>query len=39
MKKRKVDLKKFLKEDELHLSVKGNHIYADMIFEALKNIL
>jgi lysophospholipase L1-like esterase len=39
MKKRKVDLKKFLKEDELHLSVKGNHIYADMVFEALKNIL
>ena len=39
MTKRKIDLKKFVIEDGLHLSEKGNHIYADMVFEALKKIL
>ena len=39
MKKRKVDLKTFLAEDGLHLSDEGNHVYADMVFEALKEIL
>jgi lysophospholipase L1-like esterase len=39
MKKRKVDLAAFLGPDGLHLSDEGNHIYADMIFEALKGIL
>lgn len=42
MRKRKVDLDTFLAEhpdDNLHLSPRGNHIYADMVFEALKTIL
>jgi lysophospholipase L1-like esterase len=39
MKKRKVVLKKFLTKDMVHLSAEGNHIYADMVFEALTTIL
>lgn len=26
-------------DDNLHLSARGNHSYADMVFEALKTIL
>ncbi len=39
MKKRKVDLKRFLTDDCLHLTAEGNHIYAEMVFESLKKIL
>ncbi|MFC1497484.1 SGNH/GDSL hydrolase family protein [Verrucomicrobiota bacterium] len=39
MKNRKVDLKEFVIEDGLHLSANGNHIYADMVFERLKEII
>ncbi len=42
MRKRKVDLDAFLAEhpdDNLHLSPRGNHTYADMVFEALKTLL
>ncbi len=39
MKKRRVDLKKFLTDDGIHLSAEGNHLYAGMVFQALKTIL
>ena len=39
MKQRKVSVKRFVCEDNLHLSVEGNHIYADLVFESLKPLL
>jgi lysophospholipase L1-like esterase len=39
MKKQRVALKQFLGDDGLHLTVEGNHTYADMVFEQLKEIL
>ena len=39
MKKRKIVLGRFLTDDGIHLSAEGNHLYADMVFEALKTIL
>jgi len=37
MKARKVDLKAFLNpNDGLHLSAQGNHVYAEMVFDALR---
>lgn len=34
---RGVALKAFLAEDDLHLTAAGNHTYADMVFETLKD--
>jgi lysophospholipase L1-like esterase len=42
MRRRKVDLDAFLaehKDDNLHLSPRGNHLYADMVLEALTPLL
>ncbi len=39
MKLRQVDLRAFLADDHLHLSARGNLVYADMVFSALKVIL
>lgn len=42
MRRRKIDLDVFLSErddDNLHLSTRGNHLYADMVFEALTPLL
>ena len=39
IRRRKVDLKTFLADDGLHLSVRGNHLYAGMVFDALREIL
>ena len=39
MKKRRISLKSFLDVDGLHLTVPGNHAYADMVFCGLKSIL
>jgi len=39
MKQRRVSVKRFVCEDNLHLSVEGNHIYADLVFESLKPLL
>lgn len=39
MKQRKVAVQRLVCEDKLHLSVEGNHIYADMVFESLRPIL
>ncbi len=37
---KQVDLEVFLApHDHLHLSTAGNHIYAELVFEALRNIL
>ena len=36
---RKINLKTFLAEDKLHLSPQGNHIYAQLVFERLQEIL
>ena len=35
MRSRRVDLQSFLDEDGLHLSTRGNHWYADMVFARL----
>ena len=35
----KVDLKTFRAEDKLHLSPQGGHIYAQLVYERLKEIL
>jgi len=39
MKKRRVSAGRFRSDDEVHLSIEGNHIYADMVFEALKPVV
>lgn len=40
MKKRKVNLEEFLNpDDKLHLTPSGNHVYAAMVFDALREIL
>lgn len=39
MKKRKIAVSRFVCEDNLHLSVEGNQLYADMVFESLKPLL
>ena len=39
MKKRRVSAGRFTSDDNLHLSIEGNHIYADMVFDALKPIV
>jgi lysophospholipase L1-like esterase len=42
MRRRRVDLNEFLSEhedDNLHLSARGNHLYADMVFETLTLLL
>lgn len=39
MKRRKVAVERFVCEDNLHLSVEGNHIYADLVFESLTPLL
>lgn len=39
MKQRRIDLDAFLADDHLHLSVVGNHVYAEMVFDTLATIL
>jgi len=39
MKRRRVAAERFVCDDKLHLSVEGNHIYADMVFESMKPML
>jgi lysophospholipase L1-like esterase len=39
MKQRAIAAKRFVCDDNLHLSVEGNHIYADLVFESLKPLL
>ena len=38
MKERHIELAEFLSEDGLHLSVKGNHLYAQMVADGLKTL-
>ncbi len=39
MKRRRMVLKRFVCEDNVHLSAEGNHLYADIVFDALTTIL
>jgi lysophospholipase L1-like esterase len=39
MQERQIDTHTLVAEDGLHLSIEGNHLYADMVFEYLKQIL
>ncbi|MFQ5936365.1 MAG: SGNH/GDSL hydrolase family protein [Acidiferrobacterales bacterium] len=39
MAQRDVDMARFLDEDGLHLSARGNRVYAEMVFDALARIL
>lgn len=39
MTQRQVDLGAFLAEDQVHLSIEGNHIYAAMVFDFLSTTL
>ena len=39
MKQRAIAAKRVVCDDNLHLSVEGNHIYADLVFESLKPLL
>ncbi len=39
MRERGLDLTEFVVEDGVHLTVKGNHLYAEMVFDALRDIL
>lgn len=39
MTQRRIDLGMFLAEDQVHLSVDGNRIYADMVFDSVLMIL
>ena len=39
MRQRHVDAADLVDEDGFHLSIRGNHLYADMILEALTAIL
>jgi lysophospholipase L1-like esterase len=39
MQERQIDILSLVSEDGAHLSVEGNHLYADMVFERLKQIL
>ncbi len=39
MHERGVDLTRFVVEDGVHLTIEGNHLYADMVFDALRDIL
>jgi lysophospholipase L1-like esterase len=39
MQERQIAILSLVSEDGAHLSVEGNHIYADMVFERLKHIL
>jgi lysophospholipase L1-like esterase len=39
MQEQQIDILSLVSEDGEHLSVAGNHIYADMVFERLKQIL
>jgi lysophospholipase L1-like esterase len=39
MQERQIDIHALVSEDGAHLSVEGNHLYADMIFERLKHLL
>ncbi len=39
MQQRQIDLPRFVVQDGVHLTVEGNHLYADMVLEKLKDIL
>jgi lysophospholipase L1-like esterase len=39
MQEREIDIHALVSEDGAHLSVEGNHLYADMVFARLKQIL
>jgi lysophospholipase L1-like esterase len=39
MQERQIDIHALVSEDGAHLSVEGNHLYADMVFERLKHLL
>ena len=39
MQERQIDILSLVSEDGAHLSVEGNHLYADMVFERLKHLL
>jgi lysophospholipase L1-like esterase len=39
MQKRQIETDALVSEDGAHLSIQGNHLYADMVFERLKQIL
>jgi lysophospholipase L1-like esterase len=39
MQEQQIDTHDLVSEDGAHLSVEGNHLYADMVFERLKQIL
>jgi lysophospholipase L1-like esterase len=39
MKEKQIDSHALVVEDGVHLSVEGNHLYADMVFERLQHLL
>jgi lysophospholipase L1-like esterase len=39
MQERQIETHALVSEDGAHLSIEGNHLYADMVFERLKQIL